>query len=317
MSRLTMSRLTRLTGPVLGLVLCAVSLSGTALSADVSPPAASPPVAADAVPDGADPDGTPIEPEAMDALRRMADTLAQAQQFSVTIRAGYDVVQETGEKIEFGERRAVTLIRPDKLRVDSQESNGKRTVVTFDGKAITVFNPAENVYAQIEKSGGVDDAVRYLAQDLRVRLPLALLLVSTLPDELEQRLEALAYVERDTLTTAPSDHLVGQTRDVDFQVWIATGDKPLPQRITITYKADEGEPQYRADLSDWNLNPDVAQAQLAFRPPDGAERIPVMIRVRRSAAGSNPPASPSMSPSADTPARGASGTSGSTEGASK
>lgn len=304
-----MSRLAWLSGPV----LCTLLLSGPAWSAEAPSTGDTPSIAQDTAPEEAAPDEAVIEPEAMDALRRMAETLAQTQRFSVTIRASYDVVQETGEKIEFGERRVVTLSRPDTLRVESQESDGKRTEVTFDGKAITVFNPAENVYAQIEKTGSVDDAVRYLAQEIRVRLPLALLLVSTLPDELERRLESLAYVERDTLTAVPSDHLVGQTEDVDFQVWISTGDKPLPQRITITYKTDEGEPQYRADLTDWNLEPDATPAQLAFRPPDGAERIPVMIRVRRSASGP----SPSPSPSADTPAPGASGTSGSTEGASK
>ncbi|OPH11964.1 hypothetical protein FE89_30890, partial [Azospirillum brasilense] len=112
----------------------------------------------------------------MTVLTRMADTLAQTQRFTVTIRASYDVVQDTGEKITFGERRALTLNRPDGLRVEAQESDGKRSLVTFDGKAISVFNADENVYAQIERAGTIDDAVRYLVQDLQVRLPLALLL---------------------------------------------------------------------------------------------------------------------------------------------
>ncbi|MBP2311292.1 DUF2092 domain-containing protein [Azospirillum soli] len=302
-----MSRLTWLTGPV----LCAFLLSGTAWSAEAPATDTSSQAASQAAEEAAPDDDVAIEPEAMDTLMRMADTLARAQRFSVTIRASYDVVQETGEKIEFGERRNVTLSRPDGLRVESQESDGKRTVVTFDGKAITVFNPAENVYAQLEKAGNVDDVVRYLALDLRVRLPLALLLVSTLPNELEQRLQGLAFVERDTLTAVPTDHLVGQAEDVDFQVWISTDDTPLPQRITITYKNDEGEPQFRADLTDWNLNPDVVPAQLAFHPPDGAERIPVMIRVRRAAT------TPSTGDAAGDAAHGTSGTSGNTEGAPK
>ena len=46
-----------------------------------------------------------MDSEALGALNRMAGTLAQAQGFSVTIRAGYDVVQDTGQKITFGERR--------------------------------------------------------------------------------------------------------------------------------------------------------------------------------------------------------------------
>ncbi|MBB3266252.1 hypothetical protein FHW79_003890 [Azospirillum sp. OGB3] len=268
-------------------VLCACALVGPAFGAE-APPSDSPPQAVEQdAPDQDAPDDPPIDGEAMTVLTRMADTLAQAQRFTVTIRASYDVVQDTGEKITFGERRAVTLNRPDGLRVEAQESDGRRSLVTFDGKAISVFNADENVYGQIERAGTVDDAVRYLVQDLRVRLPLALLLVSTLPDELERRLQTLDYVERDTLTDVPTDHLVGQTEDVDFQIWIASEGPPLPQRVTITYQGDEGEPQYRADFSDWNLNPDVQPAQLAFHPPEGAERIPVMIRVRRTATGSS------------------------------
>ena len=142
----------------------------------------------------------PMDIEALDALNRMAETLAQAQGFSVTIRAGFDVVQDTGQKITFGERRQVTLSRPDRLRIEAEESDGKRTLVIYDGKAITVFNPDDNVYGQVEKVGSVDDVVRYVIQDLDIRLPLALLLVTTLPAELDQRLQSIDYVERDVLT---------------------------------------------------------------------------------------------------------------------
>ena len=159
----------------------------------------------------------PMDSEALGALNRMAETLAQAQGFSVTIRAGFDVVQDTGQKITFGERRKVTLSRPDRLRVEVEESDGKQTLVIYDGKAITVFNPGDNVYGQIEKAGSVDDAVRYVIQDLGMRLPLALMLVTTLPDELDQRLQSIDYVERDTLTPVPTDHLAGRAADVDFE----------------------------------------------------------------------------------------------------
>ena len=81
----------------------------------------------------------PMDIEALDALNCMADTLAQARGFSVTIRAGFDVVQDTGQKITFDERRQVTLIRPDRLRIEAEESDGKRTLVIYDGQAITVF----------------------------------------------------------------------------------------------------------------------------------------------------------------------------------
>lgn len=238
-----------------------------------------------------DEDEDPVDPQAMGILMRMARTLAEAKGFSVTIRSDYDVVQESGEKIEFGERRTVTLNRPDGLRVELQQSDDSKALVTFDGKAITVFHPGQNVYGQVEKAGSVDDALRYLSQDLQVRLPLALLLVTTLPEELDQRLQTLDYVERDTLTPVPTDHLAAQTEDVDFQVWVAAEGTPLPQRVTITYKNDEGEPQFRADFTGWALDPQIPAAQLAFTPPQGAERIPFLIRVPRAPAD-QPPAQP-------------------------
>lgn len=264
-----MKRLLRLSGAM----LCLPLLLGPTSAAEGPPSAAGPPVAEE----------NPIDPQALILLNRMATTLAGAGGFRVAIHSDYDVVQDTGEKITFGERRTVVLKRPSGLRIDVEESDGKRTQVIFDGKAITVLSPEEGVYGQVERPGTVDEAVHYVIQDLQVRLPLALLLVTSLPDELTQRLNALSYVERDMLTSVPTDHLVGQAEGADFQVWIPVQGEPLPQRVTITYKDDEGQPQFRANFSDWTLNPDVSLEQLAFVPPPGAERIPFVVRVRQSA----------------------------------
>jgi hypothetical protein len=56
----------------------------------------------------------------------------------------------------------------------------------------------------------------------------------------------------------PCDHLAVRTAGgVDFQVWIAQGDEPLPRRIVITYKDENGQPQFWADFSNWNLAPEL------------------------------------------------------------
>src|SRR4051812_8780344 len=95
-------------------VVCVSLMLGPALAAEERSPNEQ---ASDDAPvdDGAQ---MPIDSEALDALNRMAGTLAQAQGFSVTIRAGYDILQDTGQKITFGERRRFTLSRPDRLRIE-------------------------------------------------------------------------------------------------------------------------------------------------------------------------------------------------------
>ena len=59
------------------------------------------------------PPAEPVDAKAL--LLRMADHLAKAQRFSVTMETGYDAVQSSGQKIEFGETRKILLSRPDNL----------------------------------------------------------------------------------------------------------------------------------------------------------------------------------------------------------
>jgi hypothetical protein len=66
-------------------------------------------------------------------------------------------------------------------------------------------------------------------------------------------------------------------------MWVAQGEQPLPLRVIITYKKDTGQPQFSANLSNWNLAPKIDDAAFAFSPPEGAETIPVMVRVPTTA----------------------------------
>jgi hypothetical protein len=189
------------------------------------------------------------------------------------------VVQESGQKIEFGETRKVTVSRPDGLRVEAEHSDGERHVVLYDGKDIAVFNPSQNVYAQVYKPGGIDAAVMYFLKDINMRLPLAILLVSRFPDELKRRTQSLDYVERTEIYGVPAHHLAGRTETVDYQVWITEGAQPLPLRVVLTYKNAEGQPQFQAHFSDWNLSPEIQDSQFAFAPPEGARKISFLAQL--------------------------------------
>ena len=232
----------------------------------------------------------PTEPKAI--LMRMAEFLANAPRFSVNLRDNYDVVQASGQKIEFGETRKVTVSRPNGLRVESEHSDGDKHLVLYDGKDITVFTPSQNVYAQAAKPGGIDEAVMYFLRDLHMRLPLAMLLTSRLPAELERRTQALDYVERTTIDGTPAHHLAGRTETVDYQVWISEGAQPLPLRIVLTYKNAEGQPQFRAQFADWNFSPEIQDAQFVFTPPEGAQKIAFLAQLPQLSLRGTTPSEP-------------------------
>ena len=213
------------------------------------------------------------EQQAMAVLKRMADFLSQAQRFSVTVDLGFDAVQDSGQKIEFGETRKILLSRPDHLRIDTTKRSGAQDEVIFDGNDITVFNPKENVYATEAKPGTVDEAISYFVNDLDMRLPLAELLDSNLPKMLGERVRTAAYVEQSTIAGVPCDHIALRGDQADLQLWIAQGDQPLPQRAVITHKREDGRPQFWANFTKWNLSPKVRDSLFAFTPPNGAVKI--------------------------------------------
>lgn len=229
-------------------------------------------------------------PEATDAkgiLQRMANYLAKAPAFAVNLNDSYDTVQASGEKIEFSATRKVVVSRPNGLRVEREDSDGQKTIVVYDGKDITIFSPADNVYARTAKAGGIDEAVKYFLKDLNMRLPLAVLLVSQLPAELERRTESLEYVEKTSIYGQTAHHLAGRTETVDYQVWIAEGDQPLPLRVVLTYKQAEGQPQFRAQFSGWNLAPQIDNTQFVFTPPEGAKKIAFLAQVPNIVPGTS------------------------------
>jgi hypothetical protein len=225
----------------------------------------------------------------MAVLKSMSQYLAQTERFSVTIRDGYDAVQQSGQKVEFGEVRKVTVSRPDRLRIEVERSDGEKGLVIFNGKDLTVYTENKNVYATVSRQGTLDQAIKYAIDDLKMRVPLAMMLLSTLPSELDKLVVSADYVETTTITDLPCDHLAVRTsRGVDFQVWVAQGNEPLPRRIVITYKEEAGQPQFWADLSNWNLAPEVPDALFSFTPPDGANRIQFLAEVGSAAVTATP-----------------------------
>ena len=165
--------------------------------------------------------------EAQALLKDMADYLASLQSFTVKFRGGYDVVQSTGQKIEYGETRRITLARPNQLRVEQIASDGRLDLVLFDGKDITAFNADANVFARAPQPGTVDDALVYFVRDLRMRMPLARLLTTRLPTEWPKRVQTVDYVESADIDGVLTHHVAGRTDAVDFQYWITDGPAPV------------------------------------------------------------------------------------------
>jgi hypothetical protein len=237
------------------------------------------------------PAATDTRTQAWNILWRMAQYLGSAPAFSVSVVSSYDTVQESGQKIEFGERRKVILTRPDRLRVESEHSNGARIAAVFTGREIFLVDVTNKVYATEPQPGTLDDSIVHFVADLGLRMPLAALLMARLPQEFERRVREIAYVEKTNLLGTPSHHLAARGDSVDMQVWVSDGPQPLPLRIVLTYKNAPGQPEFRAQFLDWNMAPVITETTFKPSIPPDAHKIlftAQLAKARQQAQGAKP-----------------------------
>jgi hypothetical protein len=210
-------------------------------------------------------------------VEAMANFLAKAPRLSVTVDCSFDVVQDSGQKIEFGEVRAIALRRPDRVRIETTRRDGLRRGLIFDGKQITAFDLDQKVYATVAKPGTTDAAFDYIKDDLDMRLPLSELLATDLPQTVAGMVDSARLIGEETVNGVATDHVALRGDTADVQLWIARAGDPLPQRLVITYRRAEGQPQYQASFSGWNLAPEVPDSAFTFTPVAGAQEIPFLV----------------------------------------
>ena len=274
------------------LVVAVTLLSGCGRpGSDVAAPVATTPPEADVPRVAAAVAPTESQQEAAAIVKGMSDYLAGLKSFSCTSRNGYDALQPSGRMIEFGETRRMTLARPDRLRIEEVSSDGSSDLALFDGKLMTVFNADANVFAQAQQPGSVDDALLYFVRDLHMRMPMAQLLSSRVRTEFPALVRKVDYVESTDLRGIAAHHIAGSTDSVDFQLWIAEGERPLPLRVVIRYIHEPGQPQFWSEFTDWNTSPKLSGSTFQLALPKDARKIAFAIQVLRPGEAQRPAAS--------------------------
>ncbi len=73
---------------------------------------------------------------------------------------------------------------------------------------------ADPEFARLFGRRRFDEALVFFVSDLHMRVPLALLLVTTAPQELARRTQAVEFIEKTQLLGSPSFHIAGRTASV-------------------------------------------------------------------------------------------------------
>lgn len=212
------------------------------------------------------------EADAKALLKAMSDYLAAQQVLSFEYDAILEVVTQDEQKLALASSGTIVLKRPDKIRVT--RSGGFADVeMSFDGKTLTVMGKNLNAYAQTDVPGTID----HLVDELRVKhnrpLPAADLLLTNSYDALMLDVVDVKDLGSGVIGGVECDYLAFRAEEVDWQIWIAQGERPYPCRFAITSKFISNGPQYSIQIRDWKTGDEVAAADYSFKNRTNAEKI--------------------------------------------
>ena len=216
-----------------------------------------------------------IDPDADKILKSMSTYLGRTKAFSMNADIGFEIVTKDSQKLQLSSFATAVVQRPAKFRIQRKGMIADAEFV-FNGKTLTLFGKNLNAYAQKEVTGIIDDAIRAFEMETGIPAPGADLLFADPYAVLSSGVESSVYVGVAYVNGIDCHHLAFREDKVDWQLWVKTGDDPLPMKYVITSKWMTGAPQYQISFRDWNTNPQINDEQFTFSVPNGAIRLEVI-----------------------------------------
>jgi len=216
--------------------------------------------------------GGTIDPEALQVLKGMTDYVGSLQRFSMHTENTFEDVLATGQKIQFHYSSNVVAQRPNKLRAERSDG-GVSHIFVYDGETLSMYLDEQDFYANVEVPDNLDDFLHFARDALDLVPPAGDMVFSNAFELLTTGMTSGFVVGKAVIDGVSCDHIAFTTPVVDWQVWVADGDKPLPYKYVLTTRDDPAQPQSVTLISDWNTDPKIEDGLFEFGPPSTATQI--------------------------------------------
>ena len=216
-----------------------------------------------------------VDPAATQILKRMTDYLGSLKQFSVHTENTLEDVLDSGHRVDLGVSANVIISRPNKILAE-RKGDLIDQVFYYDGKTLTLYNPSDKVYATVSAPGTFEGLFKFMYESLGFLVPVSDLLY---PDAFPLLMQDVTYavvLGKTFIGGVKCDHLLFSRPGVNFQVWVADGNRPLPYKYVVTDTGTPARLSITTVMSDWNVAPAVTNARFTFVPPKGTQEITFM-----------------------------------------
>ena len=213
-----------------------------------------------------------LDPDAIALLRRSTDYVAGLKQFRMEMDTTIEIVLATGQKLQLDHRVVAAVKRPNELRAERVgELIGQ--VFYYDGKSLTMSIPTQGYYATAAAPPNLEAMLDFARDKLNVLAPGADFVYKNAFERLTEGLTSAFVVGDAMVHGVRCVHLAFRNAEVDWQVWIEQGDRPLPRKFVVTSKKMPESPQFVVTMTKWDTAPKLNDAMFRFVPPKGSQKI--------------------------------------------
>jgi len=216
-------------------------------------------------------------------LKKMSDYVAGIKSVTADAYQVEEQIMGDGFKMTVLQSGVVKLQRPDKFYILRKGDIGNEETF-YNGSHLAILDSGLGRFIEIPVTGDVDAVLDAIAATFDAKIPGRDLFSTDAYTPLMEPVEESAYLGAVEINGIVCRHLAFRTGEVDWQLWIAEGNRPLPCRYTITSKWVFAAPQYTVTYTNWQVNPVIPSETFDFTAPDDAK--PMTMQEYRTTLGS-------------------------------
>lgn len=208
-------------------------------------------------------------------LRQMSSYLSGAKEFSFRAFVTYDTLSQASQTIQYGGTLQVFVRRPGSLFAEFDGDERHSRIVISDSN-LNMIDMRKQLYSVTPVLPHIDDALDTIFEKYGITLPISDFVYSNPYKILLENVQKGRFIGTHKIEGVSAYHLAFSQETIDWQLWIKSGPMPVPLKIVIDYKTEQGSPRYTARFSEWNFTPYISEQFFDFHPPSGTSEISVL-----------------------------------------
>lgn len=204
-----------------------------------------------------------IDPKAEAMLQNMSYFMGSKYEYTFKAEIMYDVMVRSGQKVQYDAEETVYIKKPDKFAIQYISDLGGYKL-WYDGGKATLLEVPLNDFALATLPATVDQALNKLYEQYGFAPVLSEFLFINTFKTMTKNVISGEDFGPSKVFGVKCRHLYFVEKDIDWQIWIEAGKRPIPRKLVITYKNLPESPQFIAILKDWIFDKPITN--FAFKP---------------------------------------------------